>query len=71
MDLQSLQCVSDNLNQDNPLGSHEFYVLIETSGSNQVNDREALENFLQTAVEQKIITDAVVADDGIKVKVIQ
>lgn len=32
-------------------GGHEFYVLIETSGSDAVHDREKLEGFLEDAME--------------------
>ncbi|KAG9132286.1 hypothetical protein Leryth_012957 [Lithospermum erythrorhizon] len=49
----------------NPLPSsmHNFYVLIETTGSAESYDREKLEAFLMDAVENGLVTDGVLAQD--------
>lgn len=44
--------------------NYNFYVLIETSGSNKDHDDEKLENFLETALENGTVIDGVVAQDS-------
>jgi D-2-hydroxyglutarate dehydrogenase len=47
-----------------PLTSaHNFYILIETSGSHFESDKAKMEHFLESAVESDLITDGVVAQD--------
>ena len=43
-----MQTVAENLGYTNPIGEHPFYVLVETSGSNDTHDGEVfhyIENF--------------------------
>ncbi|GMP27315.1 hypothetical protein CsSME_00003359 [Camellia sinensis var. sinensis] len=49
----------------NPLPSsmHNFYVLIETTGSDESYDREKLEAFLLRSMEGGLISDGVLAQD--------
>ncbi|CAK9173936.1 unnamed protein product [Ilex paraguariensis] len=48
----------------NPLPpSHNFYVLIETTGSDETNDKEKLEAFLLRSMESGLISDGVLAQD--------
>ncbi|ODQ79722.1 hypothetical protein BABINDRAFT_161431 [Babjeviella inositovora NRRL Y-12698] len=42
---------------------HPFYVLIETSGSNKEHDDEKLEAFLESAMEEGLVDDGVLAQD--------
>ncbi|CAN4123672.1 unnamed protein product [Withania somnifera] len=46
-----------------PSSMHNFYVLIETTGSSESYDREKLEAFLLHSVENDLISDGVVAQD--------
>lgn len=47
-----------------PLTSpHNFYILIETSGSHFESDKAKMEHFLESAVESDLISDGVVAQD--------
>ncbi|XP_031400845.1 D-2-hydroxyglutarate dehydrogenase, mitochondrial-like isoform X1 [Punica granatum] len=46
-----------------PPSLHNFYVLIETTGSNESYDREKLEAFLLSAMEGGLISDGIVAQD--------
>ncbi|GLT82710.1 hypothetical protein SLE2022_010680 [Rubroshorea leprosula] len=46
-----------------PASIHNFYVLIETTGSNESYDKEKLEAFLQSSMEGGLISDGVVAQD--------
>ncbi|DBA00525.1 TPA: hypothetical protein N0F65_006429 [Lagenidium giganteum] len=45
-----------------------FYVLIETSGSNENHDMEKLEAFLESTMESGIVTDGTVAQDAAQAK---
>jgi (R)-2-hydroxyglutarate---pyruvate transhydrogenase len=49
-------------------GEHEFYCLIETSGSNQDADYERMEAFLAGLMEKGIIEDGTVAQDETQIK---
>lgn len=42
---------------------HPFYVLIETSGANKEHDDAKLESFLESAMEEELVVDGVVAQD--------
>ena len=44
-------------------GSHPFYCLIETRGSNAEHDSEKLQNFLEYAMSEGIVSDGVLAQD--------
>ncbi|KAF5183538.1 D-2-hydroxyglutarate dehydrogenase protein [Thalictrum thalictroides] len=46
-----------------PPSVHNFYVLIETTGSNETHDKEKLEAFLLHSMESGLISDGVVAQD--------
>lgn len=50
----------------NPLSdnSESFYMVLETSGSNERHDNEKLEAFLESAIESDLITNGAVAQDG-------
>lgn len=54
--------------------AHPFYVLIETSGSNEDHDNEKLHNFLEMAMggegADPAVDDGVVASDGSQMKLI-
>lgn len=53
----------DGLRDPLPSSKHNFYVLIETTGSMESHDREKLEAFLAQAIESGLLTDGVVAQD--------
>ncbi|XP_057952890.1 D-2-hydroxyglutarate dehydrogenase, mitochondrial isoform X2 [Malania oleifera] len=66
LDDQSLDMVLCHLEGvRNPLPSsmHNFYVLIETTGSDETYDREKLEAFLLGAMERGLVSDGVLAQD--------
>lgn len=46
-----------------------FYVVLETSGSNEGHDNEKLQTFLESALASGTITDGAVAQDGTQFKV--
>jgi (R)-2-hydroxyglutarate---pyruvate transhydrogenase len=49
-------------------GEHEFYLLIETSGSSQEGDYERLEAFLGGLIEKGTIEDGTIAQDETQIK---
>ncbi|XP_057766180.1 D-2-hydroxyglutarate dehydrogenase, mitochondrial isoform X2 [Salvia miltiorrhiza] len=53
----------DGLRDPLPSSKHNFYVLIETTGSMESHDKEKLEAFLVQAIESELLTDGVVAQD--------
>lgn len=58
-----------HLQTSHPLeDEHPFYVLIETSGSNNTHDMEKLEAFLENAFESEVISDGVIAQDETQLK---
>lgn len=48
--------------------SYPFYILIETSGSNKEHDDAKLEAFLESAMEEGLVVDGVVAQDDTELR---
>ncbi|KAK9364568.1 hypothetical protein V1509DRAFT_635942 [Lipomyces kononenkoae] len=48
--------------------SHNFYVLVETSGSNRAHDEEKLQTYLEGLMESDVISDGVLAQDETQLK---
>ncbi|XP_050723483.1 D-2-hydroxyglutarate dehydrogenase, mitochondrial-like [Eriocheir sinensis] len=63
IDRSSLECVEKNLNLKAPISSHEYYMLIETSGSNGTHDEEKLNNFLENVLGSGTVSDGTVASE--------
>ncbi|XP_057492468.1 D-2-hydroxyglutarate dehydrogenase, mitochondrial isoform X2 [Actinidia eriantha] len=66
LDGNSLDLVLNHLEGvRNPLSpsTHDFYVLIETTGSDESSDKEKLEAFLLRSMEGGLISDGVLAQD--------
>lgn len=65
MDRGSIECTIEYLkNMDFPLnGRYQFYLLIETSGSNKTHDDEKLKAFLKGAVDQQLLNEYHIAND--------
>ncbi|XP_022751413.1 D-2-hydroxyglutarate dehydrogenase, mitochondrial-like isoform X2 [Durio zibethinus] len=53
----------DGVRNPLPASMHSFYVLIETTGSDESYDREKLEAFLLSSMEGGLISDGVLAQD--------
>ena len=70
-DRASIDLVQEHLvaGANNPLQpAHDFYVLIETSGSNKDHDDEKLSNYLEGLMSDEIVQDGVVAQDTAQVR---
>ncbi|PVU90976.1 hypothetical protein BB561_004626 [Smittium simulii] len=63
-DAKCMDITADHFNMSKPLeGNYPFYVLIETSGSNNEHDSEKLNNFIELTMEEGLIQDGVLAQD--------
>ncbi|XP_011151201.1 D-2-hydroxyglutarate dehydrogenase, mitochondrial isoform X2 [Harpegnathos saltator] len=71
MDRLSLDVSINHLGLKNPLTMHEnghdFYMVIETSGSHSAHDEEKLSLFVEKALNQGIIEDGTLANETTKV----
>lgn len=69
-DNESLKLVRKHLDHvkipldDQSTGDDKFYVLIETSGSNEEHDNEKLLTFLENMMDKNIATDCVISQDS-------
>lgn len=53
-----------------PLESHHpFYMLIETSGSNEAHDADKMESFLAKMMEKGVVTDGLTTSEPSKMQV--
>lgn len=73
MDRLSLDVSIKNLGMKNPLTSreegHEFYMLIETSGSHLAHDEEKLSSFVEKAINNDFIEDGTLTNETTKLNV--
>ncbi|CAH2076470.1 unnamed protein product [Thlaspi arvense] len=65
LDNSSMDLVLNHLDGvRNPISSSDnFYILIETTGSDETHDREKLEAFLLKSLEKGLVSDGVIAQD--------
>lgn len=61
IDAGSMDCVTENLGLKSPLDRNNFYMLIETSGSNAEHDEEKLNRFLEKMMTSGEVEDGTVA----------
>ena len=70
MDRLSIDVSINNLGMKNPLTSredgHEFYMIIETSGSYLVHDEEKLSSFVEKAINDDLIEDGTMTSESKK-----
>ncbi|XP_024541955.1 D-2-hydroxyglutarate dehydrogenase, mitochondrial [Selaginella moellendorffii] len=50
-----------------PDAKEKFYLLIETTGSNQSHDKEKLDNFVETVLTQGLVVDGTIAQDNTQI----
>ncbi|XP_061345595.1 D-2-hydroxyglutarate dehydrogenase, mitochondrial-like isoform X2 [Gastrolobium bilobum] len=66
LDSQSMNLVLNHMEGARnplPMPLHNFYVLIETTGSDESSDKQKLEAFLLGSMENELISDGVLAQD--------
>lgn len=61
MDSCAMESVVKHLHLSNPLSENEFYVIIETSGSDSEHDKTKIDKFLNNIMENEYVTDGTVA----------
>ena len=61
LDAGSMECVTTNLRLSCPLADNHFYMLIETSGSNEQHDEAKLTAFLERMMDSGVVEDGTVA----------
>jgi hypothetical protein len=69
MDQESVNVVHENMGISCPIPNMPFYILIETSGSNNAHDEEKLNNFLTTCLNENVILDGMTTSEPSKMKV--
>lgn len=62
IDSDAMECVTSNLKLSCPLDPQNFYMVVETSGSNNNHDEEKLNMFLEHMMEQGVVLDGIVAN---------
>ncbi|XP_031343457.1 D-2-hydroxyglutarate dehydrogenase, mitochondrial-like isoform X2 [Photinus pyralis] len=70
MDASSLDVVTSHLKLKSPLGEFPFYMVIETSGSNEKHDEEKLNAFLESVMGDGIVADGTVTNEPSKIRLI-
>ncbi|CRK88582.1 CLUMA_CG002378, isoform A [Clunio marinus] len=68
IDEVSLNCSNKVFNGQSPIDVFPFYMLIETSGSNQAHDEEKLNEFLRKAMESSLVIDGVTTNEPGKMR---
>ncbi|CAH1117954.1 unnamed protein product [Phaedon cochleariae] len=70
MDTATIEFMKEKLDISSPIGKYPFYLVIETSGSREEHDAEKLNFFLQSCLEQNIVSDGIMATETHKVNAI-
>ncbi|XP_018569933.1 D-2-hydroxyglutarate dehydrogenase, mitochondrial [Anoplophora glabripennis] len=70
IDSSTMEFIDEKLNIKSPIGEYPFYLLIETSGSNESHDTEKLNTFLETALNKHFILNGIVASEPAKINTI-
>nr|XP_002131340.1 D-2-hydroxyglutarate dehydrogenase, mitochondrial-like [Ciona intestinalis] len=63
VDSDCIGLVGKHLKLVNPIGEYEFYMLIETSGSNSQHDEEKLSSFVEDIITSQLAKDGTIATD--------
>jgi FAD/FMN-containing dehydrogenase len=69
IDTPTMTLVNEKLGMQSPIGDYPFYVLIETSGSNEEHDQEKLDAFLKSCLLKNFILNGTVTGEVGKLKV--
>lgn len=69
MDTPTMRMMGEHCNLHPPIGEHPFYLMIETSGSNEAHDLEKLNSFVETALLEHSVLNGVIASEPSKQKV--
>ncbi|XP_077297507.1 D-2-hydroxyglutaric acid dehydrogenase isoform X2 [Arctopsyche grandis] len=67
-DAASLETTIEHLKLQNPIGDYPFYVLIETSGSNESHDSEKLTEFLEKTMSSNLVLNGTYQTEPSRIK---
>ncbi|XP_060537296.1 D-2-hydroxyglutarate dehydrogenase, mitochondrial [Cylas formicarius] len=70
MDADSIDLLERETHIKSPIGKYPFYVLIETSGSNEAHDGEKVSQFLDSSLETDLVVNGTVTNEPTKVEAI-
>lgn len=70
MDTPTMRMMYEHCNLSSPIGEYPFYLIIETSGSNETHDMEKLNSFLESALVQHYVLNGVVTSEPTKQQVL-
>ncbi|KAB0797634.1 hypothetical protein PPYR_08627 [Photinus pyralis] len=63
IDTPSMDTLNDHLQITPPIGKHEFYLLLETKGSDEEHDQQKLNKFLESVLSENLISDGAIASE--------
>lgn len=69
MDTPTMKMMTEHCNLKSPIGEYPFYLIIETSGSNETHDMEKLNSFLESALVEHFVLNGVVTNEPTKQQV--
>lgn len=64
-----MEMTKEHMKLSSPIGDYPFYVLVETSGSNEKHDQEKIDAFLNECLLQHFVLNGTVANEPSKQKV--
>nr|XP_023019728.1 D-2-hydroxyglutarate dehydrogenase, mitochondrial-like [Leptinotarsa decemlineata] len=68
MDTPTMDFIKERNNQKSPIGDYPFYLMIETSGSNEQHDEEKLNMFFEETLEKELVLNGTVANETNKIQ---
>ncbi|CAG9833544.1 unnamed protein product [Diabrotica balteata] len=68
IDTPTMDFINEVVGQNSPIGDYPFYLLIETSGSNEQHDEEKLNNFFEAALNKALVLNGTVASEPAKIE---
>ncbi|KAK4880290.1 hypothetical protein RN001_008436 [Aquatica leii] len=66
LDTPSMELVNEHLKLNSPIGNHNFYLLLETKGSNEEHDQDKLNKFLELVLNKKLVVDGTATTEPTK-----
>lgn len=69
MDNSAMESVVVNLKLSNPIKECNFYMVIETSGANSEHDKDKLDKFITSIMDNDVVADGTVASNESQIQV--
>ncbi|KAG5874102.1 hypothetical protein JTB14_005898 [Gonioctena quinquepunctata] len=68
MDTPTMDFIKEYNKQKSPIGEYPYYLMIETSGSNEQHDEEKLTMFLEESLQKALVLNGTVASELTKIE---